>query len=62
MRVTLPITLLTLLIGAAAQAQNAPLCSDRPGKATPSCVIAPGAIQIETSAVDWTRDRADGRA
>lgn len=40
--------------------QDAPLCSDRPGLATPSCVVAPGTLQIETSAVDWTRDEASG--
>lgn len=61
MRATFLIVLLTLLAGAsAAKAQNAPLCSDRPGKATPSCVAAQGTVQVETSAIDWTRDRADG--
>jgi len=40
-----------------AVAQNAPaLCSDRPGNATPTCVAQPGAIQIETSLIDWTRN------
>ena len=52
---------LGVLATAAARAQDAPaLCADRPGKATPSCVAARGTIQIETSALDWTRDDSAG--
>lgn len=44
-----------------AAAQDVPsLCSDRPGNATPTCVAAPGTIQIETSFVDWTGDEDMG--
>ena len=53
------LTLAALVGSTAASAQDAPLCSDRPGKATPSCVVAPGTVQIETSAIDWTHDRTD---
>ena len=59
MRSASVILLLAALLGAtAAAAQDEPLCSDRPGKAVPSCVVAPGTLQIETSAVDWTHDEA----
>lgn len=49
----------TVPVAAYAQ-QDAPLCSDRPGLATPSCVVTSGTLQIETSAIDWTRDEAGG--
>lgn len=44
----------------AASAKDAPLCSDRPGKATPSCVVASGTLQVETSIIDWTHDVTGG--
>ncbi|WP_375271450.1 transporter [Sphingomonas sp.] len=59
-RLALILTPALLLAALPAAAQDAPLCSDRPGKATPSCVVAPGTVQVETSAVDWTRDEAGG--
>ncbi|MGN6375938.1 MAG: transporter [Sphingomonas sp.] len=38
------------------------LCADRPGQATPSCVVGLGKVQIETSLGDWSRtDRGDSR-
>ncbi len=57
--------MLFLFLGSAvmaipAVAEDAPFCSDRPGKATPSCVVAPGTVQIETSAIDWTHDNVGG--
>ena len=61
MHLASPMLIVALLTGAsAASAQDAPLCSDRPGKATPSCVVAKGTVQVETSAVDWTRDQVEG--
>lgn len=33
-----------------------PICADRPGKATPTCTVPVGMIQLETGLVDWTRD------
>ena len=51
---------LLLLAAAPAIAQDDTLCSDRPGKATPSCTVSPGTLQIETSALDWTHDKAQG--
>lgn len=32
------------------------LCTDRPGKATPACIVDAGHFQLETGAADWTRD------
>ena len=40
----------------APDSQTAQLCSDRPGKATPSCVVTTGTFQIETSIADWTNE------
>ncbi|MDT0577108.1 transporter [Croceicoccus sp. F390] len=43
------------------RAQDAPpLCSDRPGDATPTCVLEAGAVQLETSIIDWSRSKGDG--
>ena len=59
----LPVAALFLPASASAQEGDAPsLCSDRPGKASPTCVVAPGTFQIETSIADWTRDQSgDGQ-
>ena len=57
----LPAALLFAPASASAQDASAPsLCSDRPGKASPTCVVAPGTFQVETSIADWTRDNSDG--
>jgi hypothetical protein len=37
-------------------ADEQPICADRPGKATPTCTVPLGVVQIETGLVDWTRD------
>lgn len=48
------------LIALPAQAQE--LCAERPGQATPSCVVDPGQVQVESSLADWSRtDRAESR-
>lgn len=43
----------------AAAADEAPICADRPGKATASCTVPAGHWQIETGLVDWT-EQSDG--
>lgn len=54
---------LLLAIGAASALSSAafaagedPICADRPGKATPTCTVPAGMVQIETGLVDWSRD------
>lgn len=37
-----------------------PICADRPTKATTTCTVPAGAVQIETDFVNWTRDTSDG--
>lgn len=54
------IVVLSAIVGAPATAQEVQLCSDRPGKASPTCVVGSRTFQVETSAVDWTRDAAAG--
>ena len=50
-----------LLLPAPGAAQEAePICADRPGLATPACTVPSGMVQVETTFLDWTRDRADG--
>ena len=34
-----------------------PLCADRPGKATPPCIVDTGHVQFELGAVDASLDR-----
>jgi hypothetical protein len=46
--------------GAAAAADEPPLCADRPGKASPTCSVPAGMILIETGLADWARDRSSG--
>jgi hypothetical protein len=31
-----------------------PMCADRPGKATPPCIVAPGHLQLEVGLIDWS--------
>ena len=48
---------LLLCSGAAAHAAgDNPICADRPGKATPTCTVPKGMIQVETGLADWTND------
>jgi hypothetical protein len=56
-----------LIIGAvlltwagSALADAAPICADRPGKASQACTVPPGHFQSETSLADWTLDKHDG--
>lgn len=48
-----------VLLPSAASAAGEPICADRPGKATPTCIVPRGTIQVETSLADWTRDEVD---
>jgi hypothetical protein len=45
------------LAGAAA-ADPSPICADRPGKATATCTVPPGHLQVETGLADWSLQRA----
>jgi hypothetical protein len=47
-------SLLCATSGAAA-AGDAPICADRPGKATGTCTVPVGRWQVETGLADWTR-------
>lgn len=44
-----------LALPAAARAEEAPICTDRPTKANAVCTVAAGQWQIESSAADWQR-------
>ena len=46
----------SVMSGAANAADEDPICADRPGKATPTCTVPVGMVQIETGLVDWSRD------
>ncbi|WP_242137078.1 transporter [Sphingomonas sp. TREG-RG-20F-R18-01] len=37
-----------------------PICTDRPTKATTTCTVPAGAVQIETDLINWTRETQDG--
>ncbi len=47
------------LIGltSAARAEERAFCADRPGKATPSCTLDPGRVQIEAGLLDYAHSR-----
>jgi len=47
------------LSSAASAAGDEPICADRPGKATPTCTVPAGMVQVETGFVDWTDDETD---
>ncbi|MEO6582622.1 MAG: transporter [Sphingomicrobium sp.] len=42
-----------MLTATAAQAQDAPICTDRPARANAVCTVPAGKWQLETAAVDW---------
>lgn len=44
----------------AAVAEPDPICPDRPGKGTGTCIVPQGMVQIETGLIDWTHDEAGG--
>ena len=45
---------------AAAADEPAPICADRPGKATGTCTVPVGHWQVETGLADWTVQKDDG--
>ena len=45
----------------AAAADEAPICADRPGKATSTCTVPAGRWQLETGIPDWTLLKGGGR-
>lgn len=45
---------------AAADDKPAPICADRPGKATSACTVLQGHWQLETSLADWTLQKGGG--
>src|SRR4051794_8482687 len=51
-----------MLLGAsrAAGAEDAPICADRPSKATGECTVPAGHVQFEMGLIDWTHDHGDG--
>lgn len=52
-----------LAVPAAAAAQpapQAPICPDRPGKATGTCTVAPGYVQLEVGLADWSLRKDSG--
>lgn len=51
-RTSLAATALALVAGAAAAAER-PFCADRPGKATPPCILDAGRWQLESALVDY---------
>lgn len=60
---TKQLLLACLLIGPAAAAHAAdeqPICADRPGKATPTCTVPAGMIQVESGLADWSHDASGG--
>jgi Putative MetA-pathway of phenol degradation len=44
--------------GGAAAADPAPICADRPGKATATCTVPHGRLQVETGLADWSLQKA----
>jgi hypothetical protein len=50
--------LLLLTAAAPALADEAPICADRPGKATSTCTVRAGRWQVETGLGDWSLDRS----
>ena len=51
-----------LLAASAAQAADAPICTDRPAKGNAVCTVPAGKWQIETSGADWLRIELGGNA
>ena len=45
---------------AAAEEYPDPICADRPGKATGTCTVAPGHLQLETGLASWSLSKDSG--
>jgi hypothetical protein len=51
---------LSATLGRGAEADQSPICADRPGKATSACTVPTGRWQIETGFADWTLQKGGG--
>jgi hypothetical protein len=51
---------LLLTAAAAAGAQDLTICADRPGKASQTCIVPPGHVQVEIGVADWTLTKNEG--
>lgn len=52
----------TLAVASAASAADEePICADRPGKATPTCGVPAGRLQVETGLADWSLQKGSGQ-
>ena len=49
-----------LAVPVAAAAEEAPICTDRPGKGNAICTVPAGKFQLETGLADWIRTDASG--
>ena len=49
-----------VIMSQGAIAEERALCADRPGKATPPCIVDVGRLQFETALADWSRRNQDG--
>lgn len=47
-------------LASAARAEERDFCADRPGKATPSCTMDPGHLQVEQGLLDYAHSRDSG--
>lgn len=56
---SIALALMAAALPAAAEVPD-PICADRPGVATPTCTVPAGVVQIETTLIDWSRDRSSG--
>ena len=52
--------LLLAVAAGAAEAEEPPICADRPAKGNAVCTVPAGKIQIETGAIDWTLTKDSG--
>lgn len=49
-----------LVLAAAATSPDLTICADRPGKASPTCTVPPGHVQVEIGIGDWIRMNSGG--
>jgi hypothetical protein len=49
-----------LVAAAAAAATDLTICADRPGKASQTCTVPAGHVQVEVGLTDWTLEKSGG--
>jgi outer membrane putative beta-barrel porin/alpha-amylase len=59
-KIAVLVLVLALAPASAWAADEQAICADRPSKATGTCTVPTGRVQVETGIVDWTHDRSDG--